>query len=188
MKQKRVFKLILAALAILLAVLPLVFSVNDFLTRIVENTGWYMWIQRTVVPWEAGLVGVVVKSLGIDFAAYPEGFSVNGIYARLSWNCVGWQSLLLFFVTVPIGFKGGNYTLFSELEAFLIGVLGTFLVNLVRICFTVLLLVFSRTLFAIVFHDYLAAIMTVVWLVVFWWFSYSYVLEPKDNVVRGVDK
>ncbi|MFC1727800.1 GxxExxY protein, partial [Patescibacteria group bacterium] len=36
---------------------------------------------------------------------------------------------------------------------------------------------------AVVFHDYLAAIMTVIWLIVFWWFSFSFVLEDKgaDN-------
>ena len=61
----------------------------------------------------------------------------------------------------------------------MIGLLGTFLVNLLRIVFTVILLVVSRPLFAMVFHDYLAAIMTIIWLVIFWWFAYSFVLEEK---------
>jgi len=61
----------------------------------------------------------------------------------------------------------------------LIGILGTFLINLLRIALTVVLLVVSRPLFAVVFHDYLAAIMTIIWLVIFWWFAYSFVLEEK---------
>jgi len=179
MRQKRVFKLALAALAIILMILPFVVSINDILTRTVERFGWYLWIQQKVVPWEVRLVGVMVKPLGIDFIAYPEGFKANGIYAKLSWNCIGWQSLLLFLLTLPVGFKGGEYTFFSKLEAFLIGILGTFLINLLRIAFTVVLLVISRPLFAIVFHDYLAAVMTIIWLVVFWWFAYGFVLEER---------
>lgn len=185
-KQKRVFKIALAALVIMLAILPFVVSINDILTRLVERAGWYMWIQQKIVPWEIRLVGVMIKPLGIKFIAHPEGFTANGTYAKLSWNCIGWQSLFLFLITIPIGFKGGEFTFFSKVEAFLIGILGTFLINLLRIAFTIILLVVSRPLFAVVFHDYLAAIMTIVWLVVFWWFSYAFVLEEK--AVRQPEK
>lgn len=178
MKQKKVFKLVLAALAIMLMILPFIVSFNDVLTRAVESFGWYMWIQEKIVPWEVRLVGVMVQPLGIDFVAYPGGFTADGIYAGISWNCIGWQSLFLFLITLPFGFKAGEYTLMSKIEAFLIGLLGTFIVNLLRIVFTVILLVVSRPLFAVVFHDYLAVIVTVIWLVVFWWFCYSYVLDP----------
>jgi exosortase/archaeosortase family protein len=181
LNQKRTFSLILAALAVMLMILPFVVSINDFLTRTVEKFGWYLWIQRKVVPWEVKMVGVMVRPLGIDFVAYPEGFTANDTYAKLSWNCIGWQSLFLFFLTLPFGLRGGDYTFFSKTEAFLIGLLGTFFVNLLRIVLTVVLLVVSRPLFAVVFHDYLAAIVTVVWLIVFWWFCYSFVLEQNPK-------
>jgi exosortase/archaeosortase family protein len=185
MKQKRVFQLALAALAVMLAILPFVVSINDLLTRMVERAGWYMWVQQKIVPWEIRLVGVLVKPLGIDFVAYPEGFTANNVYAELSWNCIGWQSLFLFLVTLPVGFRGGSYTFFSKIEAFLIGILGTFWINLIRITLTVILLVISRPLFAVVFHDYLAAIVTIVWLVVFWWFAYKFVLVEKSVKVKA---
>jgi exosortase/archaeosortase family protein len=186
MKQKKVFQIALAALAIMLAILPFVVSVNDVLTRTVENVGWYHWIQEKVVPWEVKLVGVMVIPLGIDFIAHPQGFTANGTYAEISWNCIGWQSLLLFLITLPFGFRGGSYTFASKIEAFLIGILGTFLVNLLRIVFTVILLVYARPLFAVVFHDYLAAIMTVVWLIAFWWFAFSFVLEEREPKEKKV--
>ena len=178
MKQKRVFQITLAALAILLMILPFVVSINDLLTQAVEKFGWYMWIQNKIVPWEVRLIGVTVQPLGIDFIAHPDGFTANGTYAKISWNCIGWQSLLLFLVTLPFGLAGG-YTLFSKTETVLIGLLGTFLLNLLRMTLTVIVLVVSRPLFAIVFHDYLAAIVTIIWLFAFWWFSYAFVLEEK---------
>lgn len=181
MKQKRVFQVALAALAIMLMILPFIVSINDILTRTVEKAGWYSWVQEVIVPWEVKLIGVAVRPLGIDYIAYPEGFKANGTYARLTWNCLGWQSLVLFLVTLPFGFKGGNFTWLSKMEAFLIGLLGTFLINLFRITFTVLLLAFFRSLFAIVFHDYLAAVMTIAWLIAFWWFAYGFVLEEKKE-------
>lgn len=181
MNQKRVFQLSLAALAIILMVLPFMISINDLLTRAVESAGWYLWIQKTIVPWEVRLVGVMVKPLGIDFIAHPEGFTANGTYAKLSWNCIGWQSLFLFLISLPFGFQGGDFTRISKMVAFLIGLLGIFLVNLLRMAFTVILLVAFRPLFAVVFHDYLAAIVTIVWLVGFWWFSYAFVLEEREN-------
>ena len=179
MQQKKVFKFIFIGLAIMLMALPFILPFNDILTRIVERSGWYMWIQEKIVPWEVRMVGVMVRPLGIKFIAYPDGFTANGIYAKFSWNCIGWQSLLLFLISLPFGFKGGNYTWLSKIEAFLIGIMGTFLINLLRVTFTVVLLVVSRPLYVIVFHDYLAAITTIIWLFFFWWFSYSFVLEEK---------
>ena len=184
MQQKRVFQIAIAAFAVMMMILPFVVSINDILTKAVEKFGWYMWIQERIVPWEIRMVGVMVQPLGIKFVAYPAGFTANGIYAKLSWNCIGWQSLLLYLITLPFGFKGGNYKILSKLEAFAIGLLGTFFINLLRIVITVVILVISRPLFAIVFHDYLAAIVTIIWLVLFWWFAYSFVLEEKEEQVE----
>ena len=79
-----------------------------------------------------------------------------------------------------VSIRDPDYTFFSKTEAFLIGLLGTFLINLLRITLTVILLVVARPLFAVVFHDYLAAIVTIVWLIVFWWFAYAFVLDEKQ--------
>lgn len=180
MKQKKIFQFILATFAVMMIILPFMVSFNDVLTRIVENIGWYQLIQEKIVPWEIRMVGVMLKPLRIDFLAHPGGMTVNGEYAHLSWNCIGWQSLLLFLITVIFGLKG-DYTLFSKAETFLIGLLGTFLINILRMTLTVILLAVSKPLFAVVFHDYLAALMTIIWLIFFWWFSYAFVLEDKEK-------
>ena len=176
MKQKRTFTTIFALLAVFLVALPFLVSFNEVLTHMVEKFRLYMWVQEKIVPIEVRMVGVLVSPLGIKYLAHAQGMTVNGTYAQMTWNCIGWQSLLLLLVSLLFGLRG-NYALLSKIETLLIGLLGTFLVNLVRLAFIVLLLAYSRPLFAVVYHDYLAAMTTVIWLFVFWWFSYAYVLE-----------
>ena len=179
MKQKRTFIIIFALLAVSLAILPFLVSLNEILTHLVERVGVYMWVQERVVPLEVKMVGVLVSPLGINYLAHQNGMTVNGLYAGMTWNCLGWQSLLLFLITLIFGLRG-NYTRWSKIETILIGLLGTFLVNLLRLVLIVLLLAYSLPLFAVVYHDYLAAIVTVLWLFGFWWFAYSFVLVERE--------
>lgn len=180
MREKRIFKDLFLFLVISMMILPFLVSFNEVITKLVEKFHLYMWVQNKIVPWEIKMVGVLVKPLGINYLAHQNGMTVNGIYAGMSWNCIGWQSLLLLVITLVVGLKG-NYTFSSKMEAVLIGILGTFLVNLLRMAIIVVILAVSRPLFAVVFHDYLAAIVTVIWLFGFWWFSYSFVLEKREN-------
>jgi exosortase/archaeosortase family protein len=181
-KQKRVFAYIFLGFSLILAVLPLVVTVNEFLTRIVEENLFYLWIQEYVVPIEAKMMGVMLLPLGYKYAFSPTSSSivVNGLNMRITWNCLGWQSFLLFFITLLVGFRG-KYSKFSVIEALGIGILGTFWLNIFRMLLTVLLAVHTPSIFRVVFHDYLAAGTTVVWLFVFWWFSYAYVLEERGG-------
>lgn len=179
MKQKRTFSIIIALLAVFLAVLPFLVTFNEALTHLIERFQLYMWIQERIVPLEVRMVGVLVSPLNIDYLAHQNGLTVNGIYAGMTWNCLGWQSLLLLIITLIFGLRG-NYTSWSKTETVLIGLLGTFLINLLRLALIVLLLAYSRPLFVVVYHDYLAAIVTILWLFGFWWFSYSFVLEEKS--------
>lgn len=179
MNQKRTFAIIFALLAVFLAVLPFLVSFNDVLTRLIEGIGAYRWVQERIVPLEVKMVAVLVRPLGIDYVSHQTGMKVNGTYAGMTWNCLGWQSLLLLIITFVFGLRG-NYTFWSKTETVLIGLLGTFLVNLLRLVFIVLLLAYSRPLFAVVYHDYLAAIVTIFWLFGFWWFAYSFVLVERE--------
>jgi len=178
MKEKRTFAIIFALLAVFLAVLPFLVTFNEALTHLVEKFRLYMWVQEKIVPLEVKMVGVLVTPLGINYLAHQNGMTVNGTYAGMTWNCIGWQSLLLLLITLVVGLRG-NYTLVSKIETVLIGLLGTFIVNLLRLTLIVILLAYSRPLFAVVYHDYLAAIVTIIWLFFFWWFAYSFVLEEQ---------
>lgn len=97
----------------------------------------------------------------------------------ISWNCLGWQSLVIFAISLLTGLSG-NFTRLSKLESILIGILGTFLLNLARIVVLVLGIVYANQFFAFVLHDYLMILAAILWLFLFWWFSYAFVLEKKE--------
>lgn len=180
-RQRSVFIAIFAALSVLLIILPLLVSFNDFLTKIVEANILYKWIQANIVPIEAKMMGALLIPFGHQFAFSPSNATivVNGINMGITWNCIGWQSFLLLIVTFLVGLRG-KYTGFSTGQAIAIGILGTFWLNILRMLLIVLLAVHLPAVFRIVFHDYLAAVTTIIWLFVFWWFTYAYVLEEKS--------
>lgn len=179
MREKETFKIIFIFLAVSLMLLPFLVSFNEVLTKLVEKFGLYVWVQEQVVPLQTQLVGVLVRPFGIIYTAYRDGMVVNGLPMRMTWNCLGWQSLLLFGASLLMGLRGSSYTWFSKLQVIILGLFGIFWVNLLRITFTIILATFAMPFFRIVFHDYLAAITTVVFLLCFWWFSYAFVLEER---------
>jgi exosortase/archaeosortase family protein len=179
-KQKKVFTYILLVFSLVLLSLPFIVTANDLLTQIVEKNVFYLWVQDNIVPLEAKMMGAILMPFGYEYGFSPSSSAivVNGLVMGITWNCLGWQSFLLLFVSLLVGFRG-KYSRVSILEALGIGILGTFWLNIFRMLFTILLAVHAPPIFRLVFHDYLAAGTTVIWLFAFWWFSYSYVLESK---------
>lgn len=181
-RQKKVFTAILVGFSIVIMILPFLVSFNEVLTKIAEKNFLYKGVQKYIVPVEAKMMGEVLMPFGYKYSFSPTNsiIIVNGVNLQVTWNCLGWQSFLLLLITLLVGFKG-RYKGWSIVEALLIGILGTFWLNILRMIFTVLLAVHAPPVFRIVYHDYLAAITTIAWLFIFWWFSYKYVLEEKEE-------
>ena len=186
-KQKKVFVYLFLGFSLILVVLPFLVSANEILTRVVERNLLYIWIQEIIVPLEAKMMGAVLIPFGYKFSFSPTNSTivVNGINMGITWNCLGWQSFLLLLVTFLVGF-GNRYRWFSIILAVGIGILGTFWLNILRMIFTVVLAVHMPAVFRFVFHDYLAAITTIIWLFAFWWFVYSFVLDAKSPLADPV--
>lgn len=186
--QKQTFKLLLAGLAVMLALLPFVTTFNTILTEIINSVGLYQAIQDRLVPWESSLIVVIVRWLGINAFLLPKeevgAFVIQKgseyIPADLQWNCLGWQSLVLLALSFIAGLQG-NFTNLSRIECIAIGLLGTFLLNILRMVFITVGIYYINTAFALLVHDYFAALTTILWLFFFWWFSYSFVLENREN-------
>lgn len=158
---------------------------GSIITEIFNSMRWYTFLQEVVVPYEARFVAVMIKIVGIQSYVTP-GQEVAMILKKgseylpvsLEWNCLGWQSILLLAFTFTTGLRG-NYTAMSKIETIIFGILGTLLINLLRMAFIVSLAFYWSDFAALIIHDYFAMLVTLIWIVFFWWFSYRFILEPK---------
>lgn len=185
--MKRTFSTLFLLLVFLLMFLPFVTTFNEVLTRILLKFQWYRAIESMIVPLEVKSVVAVLKFFRIEAVGSATSISIlkEGAWQRMwiSWNCVGWQSALLIVLTLFTGLQG-DYRKLSKVEAITIGILGTMLVNIIRLSAVVLIFYFVGYLPALFFHDYLANIAIIIWLFFFWWFVYKFVLEDGQPVVE----
>lgn len=185
MEEKSTFRLLFVILSIALLLLPLVTTFNEFLTRVVMEVEIYRLIQNFIVPIEAKMVAVILRAIRIP--AFPTLTSVKigklttiGNNVTISWNCIGWQSFILLVITLVTGLQG-SYQLWTKIQTIIIGVLGTFLFNILRVSLVIIIAHRVSSLAAIIFHDYLSTFLIILWLFTFWWFVYTYVLEKTGE-------
>ncbi|MDP2632882.1 MAG: hypothetical protein Q8P25_04160 [Candidatus Curtissbacteria bacterium] len=179
--EKKIFGTIFIFLAFLMMLLPFMLAFEDVLTKLIERFVLYKFLQDMVVPVQVSLVSVIIKPFGVDSILYKNGMIVNGEPLIIAWNCLGWQSLVLFLITLLVGFRNGSYSAFSKFQVIILGLFGLFWINLLRISLIILLGAFFMPVFRLVFHEYLAAIVSIIFLLFFWWFSYKFVLETKEE-------
>lgn len=174
-------KLILILVFVLMS-LPLFTTFNEILTRVVEKSGAYSLLVQNVVPFETRSVSVVLAKLGIKNRPTASHIFITrnnkniGIF--FSWNCLGWQSAILLLFTLIAGLSGGH-PLRRKIETIILGITGTYLINLIRISTVVIVAYLFGQLPATVIHDYGGTLFTIAWFFFFWWFSYNYILEDR---------
>jgi exosortase/archaeosortase family protein len=183
--RRPIFRLLLVMAAILLMILPFVTTFNEFLTRIVETAGLDRFLTDWLVPGEVRLVAVLLGFIGIPTQVTPSTILLDkGGYILpvfISWNCVGWQSFILYVATLLTGMQG-PFTRISKAETMVVGFLGTFLVNLLRIASVAAVAFYFGQLPAVIYHDYGSTIIILIWLAAFWWFSHGWLLEPLESL------
>ena len=183
--RRPIIRLVLMMAAILVMILPFVTTFNEFLTRVVETTGLDRYLTDWVVPMEARMLAVILKLVGI-----PSMVSTTSVYLDkggfylpiyINWNCVGWQSFILYAITLITGIQG-PFTRGSKVEAMVVGFLGTFLVNLLRIASVAVVAYWWGQLPAVIYHDYGGTLIILIWLFIYWWFSHGWLLEPMEQL------
>jgi len=173
---------LVVASAVIFLALPFVTAFNELLTMVVTKIQLYILIQDFVVPIEVRMVGAVLRYLfGIETTVTSSLLHLQAAERALSvgigWNCIGWQSLILYCFTIFTGLRG-PFTRTSKALCTLIGLQGTILLNITRIVLVVLVTLFWGSLPALIFHDYAGTFILVIWLVAFWDLSYRYILRP----------
>ena len=179
--DSNIYSGLIVASALTFLVLPFTMTFNEFLTSLAIQSGLYAFIERFVAPYIAKMVAAVLKVFG--FSVTTSGFllAVEGggkaIGVSIIWNCIGWQSLLLYAFTIVVGLKG-SFTKASKLLCLIIGLEGTVIVNVLRIVAVILVSMFWGALPSALFHEYAGTILVLLWLVTFWQLSYKLVLRP----------
>src|SRR2546427_8796394 len=181
-RQRDDVNLTLIALACaLLTVLPLVTTFDELLTSWAMRLGANNPLQ-SIVPVESrmvvsllGLVGVHAAASGSHLVVWDSSGSMHTLF--ISWNCIGWQSLILFGVSLISGLRGGH-GFEMRAQVVLIGVAGTMLLNLVRVALVAWIAATFGVGPVIFFLDYGGTVMFVVFLFAFCAFALRRSLEP----------
>jgi exosortase/archaeosortase family protein len=161
----------IAAAAALLVLLPFTATFDEFLTSAALHTGLAGPIQAlapAVAAQAAGilwLVGIHAASSGSQLTVWNAQGGEVPIF--LSWNCLGWQSAILLGIGMVTGLRR-EMPLETRLQVVLLGIAGTYLVNLARIVVVLVIAATAGYVPAVVFHDYAGLLLPLLWLFGFW--------------------
>ena len=175
---------LIAITCALLMVLPLVTTFDDLLTAWAMQLGANNPLQA-IVPAESrmvvsilGLAGVHAAASGSHLVVWDASGSMHTLF--ISWNCIGWQSLVLFGISLASGLRGGHTTE-SRLQVVCIGLAGTMLLNLLRVATVALIAATVGVAPAVLFHDYGGTILFVGFLFAFWAFAQRWILSARAS-------
>jgi len=176
---------LLAVGSIALLIMPIFSTFGELLTNAAIASGVDALLGQWVAPAEAQLVHGLLALLGYGSAARGPLLSITDgirdVTLYISWNCVGWQTLIFLVISLASGLQG-QYTLRSRVETVLLGVFGIAVLNVLRITIVGLVALRFGQLPTIIVHDYGSIIATVAFLMAFWTFAYNVILERRDEV------
>ncbi len=174
---------LLAVGAIALLVMPFFSTFGELLTNVAMAAGFDAWLGQWIAPAEAHVVRGLLALFGIASAAEGSllfvGRGAQSVALYISWNCVGWQTLIFLALSMVTGLHG-EYTRRSRVETALLGISGIVVLNILRITVVALVAFAFGQLPAIIVHDYGSVLATVVFLMAFWAFAYNVVLERVE--------
>jgi exosortase/archaeosortase family protein len=171
--------LLLGATAIALAILPAVVTLTEVMTRGAQITGADRFLAEWIVPLESRLAAGLLSAVGIPAAIGPGtlllGSSEPPLVLRISWNCVGWQSLVLFGLTCLTALQGQPAR--AKAVAVVSGAIAVALLNVTRIAVVGVVAWSFGAVAAVIVHDYGTVLSTVAFLFVFWAIAHKTVLR-----------
>jgi len=179
---------LIAIACALLMVLPLVTTFDELLTTWAMSLGANNPLQA-IVPAESrmvvgilGVIGVHAAASGSHLVVWDTAGSMHTLF--ISWNCIGWQSLILFGISLLTGLRGGH-SLEARAQVVVIGLAGTMLLNLVRVSLVAVVAATIGVGPAIFFHDYGGTVLFLAFLFAFWAFAQRWILAPAPVSAEG---
>ena len=177
---------IIAVACALLMLLPLTTTFDELLTAVAMHLGANNPLQA-IVPAEArmavsllGLAGVPAAASGSHIVVWDTADSMHTLF--ISWNCIGWQSLILFGISLLIGLRDCR-SFEARSQVVLIGVAGTMLLNLLRVAAVAWIAADVGVGPAVLFHDYGGTILFLGFLFAFWAFAQRWIVQTPGAEV-----
>ena len=174
---RRVGVLLAGVAAVLLLLTPFIATFDDLLAALAQRSGLDAMVAGIAAP-EARVVAAALNLIGVHAASSGATlwvFGAHPVKLVIGWNCVGWEGLVIFGMTLVVGLRPQEHWE-ATLHILVIGILGTVVVNLVRIALVSVLAADAGYYPAIFVHDWAATLFTVVWLFGFWAFAQRWIL------------
>jgi exosortase/archaeosortase family protein len=179
MERRSVYVGLLAAGCGMLLILPFITTFDEFLTASTRQFGLVHPLLSLAAP-EARAVVAILGVLGVQAQAaggqlYVWDWAGQRQTLLISTTCIGWQSLILLGLSCLVGLRG-PYSREAKVQVLLIGVLGTVLVNLLRMTIVCMVAADFGYWPAVLVHDYGGTLLIVAWLFAFWAFAHRWIL------------
>jgi len=88
----------------------------------------------------------------------------NSASVLIAWACAGVQSLLLYTLIILVFFKKSDISAFRKLAYFIIGLFGTFFVNVFRVISIILVMLNEGQAAGMVFHNTYGEMYAIIWI------------------------
>jgi thaumarchaeosortase len=135
------------------------------------------WPFQILTRPTAGLAAVVLQSLGFQFSlTIPAGLDASPVVTlqtglplstSIEWVCAGVHSLLFYALLILLFFKKNTIATSYKLGYFVVGMIGTFMVNVLRVVTYVGILATQGVVVARVFHDTYGELFFAGWIILY---------------------
>lgn len=158
-------------------------SIPNFLSPALPQSGFSI---QGFVPFISSIVAFVMQRAGyaVQMVVLQDGsvqMLVNGHGFLIYWPCAGVYSLFIYTFVILLFLKGFPMSLRGKVGCFVIGAIGTFFVNILRIVSIINMYITAGISAGDYFHDYYGELFFLVWIVVF---LFALVLVQRFSIRR----
>jgi len=144
-------------------------SIPNFLSPALPQSGASI---QGFVPFLSSIVAFVMQRLGyaVQMVVLRDGavqMLVNNYGFLIYWPCAGVYSLFIYTFVILLFLKNSPMSMLGKLGAFVIGAVGTFFVNILRIVSIISITISQGDATGQYFHNYYGELFFLVWIVVF---------------------
>jgi len=141
-----------------------------------------------VANWFVNVIANIAGPGGMGYPIYPGEqsgvFTVHGINEtgslKVDWGCTGLRSLVMFsfilaaliwpmYITIPYKFLG-----------LAIGVLGAFLINILRLIMLALIMYYRDMATTLIVHKHLGDFLFILWMALYWWLFFRFFASEEE--------